>query len=63
MITTALSPGILTLIYPMSIFGYAILEETRPGKKYWLIIVLYTQILGICEFIATFNFWRRDIGE
>jgi len=61
--TTVLSPGILTLIYPASIFGYAILLETRPGKKFWLIIVIYTQILLLAEFVATFNFWKKDTGD
>jgi len=42
MITTFISPGLITMVYPLSIFGYAIPEETRPGTKYWLFIVLYT---------------------
>jgi len=62
MMTTFISPGILTMVYPLSIFGYAIIEETKPGKKYWLSVVLYTQIIIICEFIITFDFWQKDIG-
>ena len=27
-----LKPGLLTIVYPISIFGYALLEETRPKK-------------------------------
>jgi len=30
--------GLFGLIYPLSIFGYALLEETRPRKEYWILI-------------------------
>ena len=41
-IATIVNPGILTLIYPFSIFGYALLEETRPNEGYWNFIMGYT---------------------
>jgi len=55
-----LNPGILTIVYPISIFGYALLEETRPKKQYWYFIMLYTQVLMITEFVLTFDFWHRN---
>ena len=37
--------GLLTLIYPLAVFGYALLEETRPGKKFWNFVLIYTMIV------------------
>jgi hypothetical protein len=42
LLATILNPGVFTLIYPFSIFGYALLMETRPPKQYWYFIMLYT---------------------
>ena len=39
---TICNPGIITLVYPLSVFGYALLEETRPKKHFWNFIILYT---------------------
>ncbi len=27
--------GLISLIYPISVFGYALVEETRPNKNFW----------------------------
>jgi len=27
--------GLITIIYPFMIFGWALLEETRPTKLFW----------------------------
>lgn len=34
--------SLLSAVYPLSIFIYALLEETRPKKWYWLFLILYT---------------------
>ena len=36
------APGFLTLFYPLSIFGYAALEEKGPGRSYWYFVIFYT---------------------
>jgi hypothetical protein len=56
-IATIVNPGILTLVYPFSIFGYALLEETRPKESYWNFIMGYTQLLMVIEFIFSLSFW------
>lgn len=46
------SAGLVSLIYPISIFGYALLEETRPRQPYWNFIRNYTiMMLSIKFFI------------
>lgn len=32
----------LSLVYPMSIFAYALFEEARPKSTYWMFIIIYT---------------------
>lgn len=27
--------GIVSIVYPFLVFGYALLEETRPSQKFW----------------------------
>ena len=43
-------PGVLTLVYPLSMFGYEMLKQSRDSKTYWYAILLYTQVLMIIEF-------------
>ena len=55
--STVAAPGFLTMVYPLSVFGYAALEETRPRKTFWYFIIFYTQILLMAEFLLSFSFW------
>lgn len=55
---TILNPGILTLVYPLSVFGYALMEETRPRRYFWYLIMLYTQLLLIFQFVLSLRFWE-----
>ena len=45
-----LSGSILTLVYPLSIFCYALLEYPRPKKIYWNLVLFYTLILMCAKF-------------
>ena len=43
MISIAMTgPGLLTLVYPFFVFGYAALLERGPSNSYWYFIVFYT---------------------
>lgn len=42
--------GILSLIYPIAVFGYALFEETRPAVKFWKIILYYTVIILLLKY-------------
>jgi hypothetical protein len=41
----------VNLVYPVSIFAYAIYEECRPSSQYWSFILLYTLIVIIFKFL------------
>ena len=43
--------SILSLVYPISIFIYALLEEKRPRKGYWLFILNFTAVVLIFKFL------------
>ena len=43
--------GLFGLLYPLSIFGYALLEETRPRKEYWMYLQTYTIVLLCIKFV------------
>ena len=41
-LSMCMNAGLISLIYPISLFGYALLEETRPKKGFWSLIRVYT---------------------
>lgn len=43
--------GLISLIYPFVVFGYALMEEINPKKKIWYMLMMYTQVLIIIKFI------------
>jgi len=43
--------SIISLFYPVSIFIYALLEERRPNKKYWTIIIYYSAATLVLKFL------------
>lgn len=44
------------MFYPISVFGWALLEETRPGAQFWKIVRYYTEALLAFKF-----FFNLDI--
>lgn len=42
--------GLLSLMYPLALFGYALLEETRPGKGFWRFMIFYTIFVLLIKF-------------
>ena len=57
LLSTFLKPGAFYLVYPMLIFGYAILEEQKPGRYFWFFVIFYTQILIILNFVLQLELW------
>lgn len=47
--------GIVSIFYPMSVFGYAMLEETRPPATYWNLVRKYTTVLLFFKFICNLS--------
>jgi hypothetical protein len=55
--------GALTLIYPLSLFGYAILKETSPSKNYWYFLLIYTQTYMLFEFSLSNKYFAEHKGK
>jgi hypothetical protein len=34
--------GLVSLFYPFAVFGYGLLEEKRPYKAFWKIVLTYS---------------------
>jgi len=43
--------GLISIIYPFVVFGYALMEEINPKRKVWNMLMIYTQLLIIIKFI------------
>ena len=54
--STYQNAGIITIIYPFMIFGWALLDETRPSKKFWQILKFWTTIVLFCKFFANIKY-------
>jgi hypothetical protein len=47
--------GLISIGYPMMIFGYALFEETRPRKEFWELVRKYTMSLLFFKFIVNLS--------
>lgn len=47
--------GLISMPYPIAVFGYALLEETRPRKEFWGWIRNYTIALLFLKFLANLS--------
>jgi hypothetical protein len=57
LITVIKTGGFLYLVYPLMIFGKAVIHENRPGKTYWFIILVFTQCMIVGNFIVQLKIW------
>ena len=57
------SSSLVTLIYPISIFCYALLEYPRPKKTYWIFILFYTMIIICIKFIIQIKLFSTFVVE
>ena len=55
--------SLLTLVYPVSIFCYALFEEIRPHKGYWKFVLLYTMIILILKAFIKAHFISNAIPK
>ena len=58
-----LNGQLLTMVYPIAVFGYVLLEETRPARWFWDAIILYSLAFIFVRFAAQFNFGADGVLE
>lgn len=56
-----LNAGLVSIAYPFAVFGYALMEEGRPGKSFWRTMTVYTFIILFLKFLVQLDFWK-DFG-
>ena len=47
--------GLISMVYPFAVFGYALLEETRPKEFFWRFIRKYTIIIIFIKLLVNIN--------
>lgn len=55
--------GLISLPYPIAVFGYALLEETRPRKEFWDMVRNYTIALLALKFAANLSILEDFFGS
>ena len=56
--STMSNGGLLYMVYPLMIFGYALCEESKPGATFWYFVVIYTQIVILLQFTVQLTLWQ-----
>lgn len=51
--------GIISLPYPIMVFGYALIEETRPKKEFWRGVRLYTTFILLFKFTLNLKIFDK----
>lgn len=52
-----LNAGLVSILYPFGVFGYALMEEGRPGKKFWNMMSAYTIFILFMKLIVQLDIW------
>jgi uncharacterized membrane protein len=52
-----LNAGMISLVFPFAVFGYALMEEERPGKKFWDFAMKYTLFVLFMKFIIQLDWY------
>jgi hypothetical protein len=45
------------------IFGYALLEESKPGSTFWFFTIIYTQIIILVQFTVQLTVWTYYLTD
>ena len=56
-VSMMVNAGIVSVIYPFAVFGYAMMEETTPKKRFWVFMLVYTEFIILLKFLTQMNFW------
>lgn len=49
--------GFISIIYPLAVFGYALMEEARPSKYFWIFITFYTVFVILMKTLFQLDIW------
>lgn len=49
--------GFISILYPLAVFGYALIEEARPDKIFWSFITFYTVLIILIKTLFQLDIW------
>lgn len=49
--------GFISILYPLAVFGYALMEEARPSKYFWIFITFYTVFVILMKTLFQLDIW------
>jgi len=58
-----MNAGLISLPYPIAVFGYALLEETRPRQEFWNYVRMYTVCLLFLKFFMNLSFFDSFLNS
>jgi hypothetical protein len=62
LLATIKNGGLIYMPYPALLFGRALLEEDRPGKIFWYIVINYTNFVLLIQFTAQLSLWQSQFS-
>lgn len=62
-LSSCTNAGIVSIFYPLALYGYAQLEERRPQQSFWRFMLRYSLIVLILKFIMNLNFISDYIND
>jgi len=51
-----MNAGLISIFYPIMVFGFGLVEEVRPKKEFWRIIRLYTTFVLIVKMFFNLSY-------
>jgi hypothetical protein len=55
--------GLISLFYPIAVFGWAQLEEKRPGVQFWIVVRWYTTFLLFFKFMLNLDIFAGQLSS
>jgi hypothetical protein len=56
-VSMILNAGLISILYPFAVFGYALMEEGRPKNLFWTFISNYTLFILTMKLIVQLDIW------
>jgi hypothetical protein len=58
-----MNEGLVSVFYPIMVFGFGLINEVRPQKEFWRTIRLYTTFLLLLKFIFNLAIMQPLFGS
>ena len=55
--------GFVSFFYPISVFGYALIEPHRPKHTFWKVVRNYTPILLFLKFVFNLSIFESMLAS